>query len=72
MGTTLQGPAGLRFTVDVNASSTTCVHVGRLAKWLRVIGYDAVFIRDADDRDLLSVAKREGRILVTLARDPLA
>lgn len=46
-----------RFVVDVN--------VGRLAKWLRVLGYDTVFPRDADDNDLVRIALREGRILVT-------
>ena len=33
-----------RFVVDVN--------VGRLAKWLRVMGYDAIFPRESDDNDL--------------------
>lgn len=46
-----------RFVVDVN--------VGRLAKWLRVLGYDTVFPRDADDNDLVRIALREGRVLVT-------
>ena len=46
-----------RFVVDVN--------VGRLAKWLRIMGYDAVFPRDGDDNDLVRIALREGRVLVT-------
>ncbi len=46
-----------RFVVDVN--------VGRLAKWLRVLGYDTVFPRQADDNDLVRIALREGRVLVT-------
>lgn len=46
-----------RFVVDVN--------VGRLAKWLRVLGYDALFLADADDNELLRIALREGRIIVT-------
>ena len=41
-----------RFLVDVN--------VGRLAKWLRVIGYDALYIPDADDRELVRVAAGQG------------
>ena len=46
-----------RFLVDVNA--------GRLAKWLRILGYDTLFIPDADDDELLRVALREGRVILT-------
>ena len=46
-----------RFVVDLN--------VGRLAKWLRVLGYDTVFPRHADDNELVRIALREGRLLVT-------
>jgi len=46
-----------RFVVDVN--------VGRLAKWLRVMGYDTVFLRDGDDNELVRIALREGRVLLT-------
>ena len=47
----------LRFVVDVN--------VGRLAKWLRVMGYDTLFHRDGTDNDLIRIALREGRVLIT-------
>ncbi len=46
-----------KFVIDVN--------VGRLAKWLRVMGYDALFDRDADDDLLLRIASEEDRILLT-------
>lgn len=46
-----------KFVVDVN--------VGRLAKWLRVMGYDALFIPDVEDGELLRVARRQGRIVIT-------
>ena len=46
-----------RFVVDIN--------VGRLAKWLRVMGYDALFPRQADDNELVRIALRENRVLVT-------
>ena len=46
-----------RFVVDVN--------VGRLAKWLRVMGYDTLFPREGDDNELVRIALREGRVLVT-------
>ena len=44
------------------------VNVGRLAKWLRVMGYDSFFIPDADDNDLLRVAEDQERIVVTKDR----
>jgi uncharacterized protein with PIN domain len=46
-----------RFVVDIN--------VGRLATWLRVMGYDTLFPRAADDNDLVRIALRDGRVLVT-------
>ena len=49
-----------KFVVDVN--------VGRLAKWLRAMGYDALFVRDIDDGGLVRIAQREGRIILTRDR----
>ena len=46
-----------RFVVDVN--------VGRLAKWLRVMGYDTLFPREGGDNQLVRIALQEWRILVT-------
>ncbi len=50
-------PGEPRFVVDVN--------VGRLAKWLRVMGYDTLFPRAETDNELVRIALREGRVLVT-------
>ena len=47
----------IRFLVDEN--------VGRLAKWLRMIGYDAILVKDADDTQLVNFALKEERILLT-------
>jgi len=49
-----------RFLVDRNA--------GRLAKWLRALGYDVTLAPDLADRDLLDLARREGRVLLTRDR----
>ena len=43
--------------------------LGKLAKWLRILGFDAVFFSKIDDDDLLSLAKAEGRILLTRDTD---
>ena len=46
-----------RFVLDV--------HLGRLARHLRLLGFDASYRNDADDPDLAAVAADEGRILLT-------
>lgn len=47
------------------------VTVGRLAKWLRAMGYDALFVRDIDDGGLVQIAQQEGRIILTRDRHRL-
>ena len=49
-----------RFVVDLN--------VGRLAKWLRVMGYDSLFVPDADDGELLRIAMEQDRVVLTKDR----
>ena len=39
--------------------------LGKLAKWLRMLGYDTEFIRDTDDDELVRIAVREDRLLLT-------
>jgi uncharacterized protein with PIN domain len=39
--------------------------LGKLAKWLRMLGYDTVYISGADDDDLVRIAVREDRVLLT-------
>lgn len=47
----------MRFVVD-------CM-LGRLAKWLKIFGFDTLFLSKAEDRELLEISRREGRILLT-------
>ena len=47
----------MRFVVD-------CM-LGKLAKWLRILGFDAVFFSKIEDNDLINYAEKEGRILLT-------
>jgi len=42
--------------------------LGKLAKWLRMLGCDTVFMADADDDELVRIAVREDRILLTRDR----
>ena len=39
--------------------------LGSLAKWLRLLGYDTLYANRASDRELVRVARAEGRILLT-------
>ena len=46
-----------KFVADAN--------VGRLAKWLRALGYDTIFHKDFDDDTLIRICLSEGRVLLT-------
>lgn len=39
--------------------------LGRLAKWLRLLGYDTAYDNSADDAELARRARAEGRVLLT-------
>lgn len=50
----------MRFIVDTM--------LGTLAKWLRVLGFDTIYETDLDDDEILSIAERDGRILISRDR----
>lgn len=56
------GPA--RFVVDAM--------LGRLARWLRLLGHDTLYDPSAEDRELARCAAATGRILLTRDRGLLA
>lgn len=39
--------------------------LGKLAKWLRILGYDTLYYRVIEDRALIQIALRTDRILLT-------
>jgi uncharacterized protein with PIN domain len=39
--------------------------LGKLAKWLKILGFDALFFSKIEDDELLAIAHREKRILLT-------
>jgi uncharacterized protein with PIN domain len=43
--------------------------LGKLGKWLKILGFDAVYLSKAEDRDLLLAARREKRALLTKDRE---
>ena len=46
-----------RFIVDHN--------VGKLAKWLRIMGYDTLFFNGSNDSRMIATALAEGRVILT-------
>lgn len=47
----------LKFIVDINA--------GKLAKWLRIMGYDALLFTDEDDGKMIRIALNGNRVILT-------
>jgi uncharacterized protein with PIN domain len=39
--------------------------LGRLAKWMRIIGCDVVYYRKIEDAELVDLAAKEGRLILT-------
>jgi len=40
-------------------------NVGKLARWLRLIGYDTLLFREKDDGQMIKTALSEGRVILT-------
>ncbi len=51
----------MKFITDTN--------LGKLAKWLRILGYDTVSYRGEADRKFLRKAESEGRVVLTRKKD---
>ena len=47
----------IKFIVDNN--------VGKLAKWLRIMGYDALLFKEKDDGKMVKVALAQNRVILT-------
>ena len=43
-------------------------HLGRLAKYLRILGFDTLYSNHADDAVLADISAAEGRVLLTMDR----
>jgi len=41
------------------------IMVGKLARYLRMAGYDVIYINDIEDDEVLSIAKKESRTILT-------
>ena len=52
-----------KFVVDVN--------LGRLARYLRLLGFDTLYRNDFDDKDLVKISSQQKRVLLTRDRNLL-
>ena len=43
--------------------------LGRLSKWLRLLGYDTAYFPNLDDNELVRLARAQGRMLLTRDRE---
>ena len=53
----------LKFILDV--------HLGKLARYLRMLGFDTLYETSYDDMDIVAIAQREKRIILTRDRELL-
>ena len=44
-------------------------HLCKLAKYLRILGFDTLYRSDIDDLEIISVARKEKRIILTLKQE---
>ena len=42
---------------------------GSLARWLRIMGHDVLYLKDIDDDAIIEVANREDRFILTRDKD---
>ncbi len=43
--------------------------LGRLARWLRILGYDTQYVKDVPDSEVIRLARAEGRVILTRDRE---
>lgn len=61
-------PDSLQAPVNGEPRFILDIHLGKLARYLRMLGYDTWYRNDYDDPELARLANQEGRILLTRDR----
>ncbi len=49
----------------LNCSFAVDAMLGRLARWLRILGYDTFYMPHIKDNELIRISRLEGRIIIT-------
>jgi len=65
MGTRLKGRGAKSPSQEARPVLVVDAMLGRLARWLRVLGYDTWFQGDIDDDDLIRIAREAKGIIIT-------
>lgn len=65
---TLDGCLPLRPTLELPPAFVADTHLGRLAAYLRLLGFDTLYRNDYDDHQLSAIAADENRVLLTRDR----
>lgn len=60
--------AGLRKAPLRDVRFVLDVHLGKLARWLRLVGFDAIYRNDFRDADLAALAANQNRVVLTCDR----
>jgi len=68
MAHTLDGCLPLRPPLPQPVRFVADTHLGRLAAWLRLLGFDTLYRNDYDDPELAQIAAAEERVLLTRDR----
>ena len=61
----LEGVTRLAPPSSIDARFVADVHLGRLAAYLRIAGFDTVYRNDFEDKEIISIAARENRTVLT-------
>ena len=67
-GIEIPGTALLREPLGRDVRFVLDVHLGKLARWLRLCGFDAVYRNDFDDAEVAGIASGENRVALTRDR----
>ncbi len=54
-----------RNSAELNAAYIADAMLGRLARWLRMLGFDVLYEAHIADQDLIRTAQRQGRVILT-------
>lgn len=54
-----------RNSSELNAAYIADAMLGRLARWLRMLGFDVLYQAHIADQDLIRTAQRQGRVILT-------
>ena len=42
--------------------------LGKLARWMKILGYDVIYFREIDDKQLIDISRQNERIILTRDR----